>query len=58
MLERSQKQKATLRGGGGGAVSLVLQHARLPTGLQALHPNPESKFGAGMAEAQGNTGGE
>lgn len=58
MLERSQKQKATLRGVGGSAVSLVLHHARLPKGSLALHPNPESKPGAGMAEAQGNTGGE
>ena len=57
MLERSQKQKATLRGGGGGAVSRVPQHARLPAGSLALHPNPEPKSGAGMAEAQGNTGG-
>ena len=58
MLERSQKQKATLRGVGGGAVSLVLHHAQLPTGSLALHLNPELKPGAGMAEAQGNTGGE
>ena len=58
MLERSQKQKATLRGVGGSAVSLVLHRARLPKGSLALHPNPESKPGAGMAEAQGNTGGE
>lgn len=58
-LERSQKQNATLRGGDQRSCEpdsprpLGFPRARLP-----YLPAPEQKPGAGMVEAQGNTGGE